>query len=46
MVDVPIEVFTFGFDIGHAITSLPLPLFAVGLLLVSTHDEQLLWCWE
>jgi len=43
MVDVPIEVFTFGSDIAHAIASLSLPLFTSGFLLMSTHDWDLLW---
>jgi hypothetical protein len=38
---IPVEIFTFGFDIGHAITSLPLPLFTSGLLLSCTHGERL-----
>jgi hypothetical protein len=37
--NIPVEIFTFGFDIGHAITSLPLPLFTSGLLLSCTHGE-------
>jgi hypothetical protein len=36
---IPVEIFTFGFDIAHAITSLPLPLFTSGLLLSCTHGE-------
>lgn len=37
--NIPVEVFTLGSDISHAIPNLPLPLFTSGLFLSCAHYD-------